>query len=190
MKNLIKSLSNFQNECPVIHKDTKGHNYTYADLTQIHSIINPILKKHGLCIVQPLDFKIMENNINEGIRTILFHVESGESLESFTTIPKIKLGIMNEYQSFGSGVTYYRRYALSSMLGLITDKDLDACGIQEVKIPQAEAKSLQMWKQEIDKCKSVEDLNSYYANSQQSINGNKDIISLFSTKKLSFTINQ
>ena len=108
MKNLIKSLSNFQNECPVIHKDTKGHNYTYADLTQIHSIINPILRKHGLCIVQPLD--------NEGIKTILFHVESGESLESFTTIPKIKLGIMNEYQSFGSGVTYYRRYALASML--------------------------------------------------------------------------
>ena len=37
---------------------------------------------------------------------------------------------MNEYQSFGSGVTYYRRYALASMLGLITDKDLDACGVQ------------------------------------------------------------
>lgn len=176
MKNLIKALSNFQNECPVIHKDTKGHNYTYADLTQIHSIINPILRKHGLCIVQPLD--------NEGIKTILFHVESGESLESFTTIPKIKLGIMNEYQSFGSGVTYYRRYALASMLGLITDKDLDACGVQE------QPKSLQMWKQEIDNCKSLEELNSYYAKSQKEINNEQRIIQLFSSKKLSFTINQ
>ena len=35
---------------------------------------------------------------------------------------------MNEYQSYGSGVTYYRRYALSSMLGLVTDKDTDASG--------------------------------------------------------------
>lgn len=182
MKNLIKSLSNFQSECPVIHKDTKGHNYTYADLPQIFSVINPLLKKNGLCFSQLLE--------NDGIKTILFHVESGESLESFTSIPKVKLGAMNEYQSYGSGVTYYRRYSLSSMLGLITDKDLDASGVQEVKIPQVEAKSLQMWKQEIDKCKSVEELNSYYANSQQSINGNKDIISLFSTKKLSFTINQ
>jgi hypothetical protein len=121
---------------------------------------------------------------NEGIKTILFHVESGESLESFTSIPKVKLGAMNEYQSYGSGVTYYRRYSLSSMLGLITDKDLDAAGTQ------VEAKSLQIWKQEIDKCKSVDELNSYYANSQQSINSNKDIISLFSTKKLSFTIKQ
>jgi hypothetical protein len=121
---------------------------------------------------------------NEGIKTILFHVESGESLESFTSIPKVKLGAMNEYQSYGSGVTYYRRYSLSSMLGLITDKDLDAAGTQ------VEAKSLQIWKQEIDKCKSLEELNSYYANSQKEINNEQRIIQLFSTKKLSFTINQ
>lgn len=176
MKNLIKALSNFQSECPVIHKDTKGHNYTYADLPQIFSVINPLLKKNGLCVVQPLE--------NEGIRTILYHVDTCESLESYTVIPRIKLGIMNEYQSFGSGVTYYRRYALSSMLGLITDKDIDACGVQE------ETKSLQIWKQEIDKCKSVEELNSHYANNQNAINGDQNIITLFSTKKLSFTINQ
>lgn len=118
MKNLIKALSDFQNECPIIHKDTKGHNYTYADLPQIFSVINPLLKKHKLCFTQ-----LLQDN---GIKTILFHVESGESLESFTTIPLVKLGAMNEYQSYGSGVTYFRRYALSSMLGLVTDKDTDA----------------------------------------------------------------
>ena len=37
---------------------------------------------------------------------------------------------MNDYQSFGSGVTYFRRYALSSALGLVTDKDTDAAGEQ------------------------------------------------------------
>jgi len=190
MKNLIKSLSNFQSECPVIHKDTKGHNYTYADLTQIHSIINPILRKHGLCIVQPLDFKIMENNINEGIRTILFHVESGESLESFTTIPKIKLGIMNEYQSFGSGVTYYRRYALASMLGLITDKDLDACGVQvEAKTAPVQL-PLAQWKKLIDVCNSVDELNALYAEKSDIVNSDQNVLSLFKTKKLSFTINK
>ena len=125
MKNLIKSLSAFQNECPIIHKDTKGHNYTYADLPQIFSTINPLMKKHGLCFSQLLE--------NDGLRTILFHVESGEQLESFTPIPKIKLGTMNDYQSFGSGVTYFRRYAISSMLGLVTDKDIDASGVQAQK---------------------------------------------------------
>jgi len=182
MKNLIKSLSNFQSECPVIHKDTKGHNYTYADLTQIHSIINPILRKHGLCIVQPLD--------NEGIRTILFHVESGESLESFTTIPKIKLGIMNEYQSFGSGVTYYRRYALASMLGLITDKDLDACGVQVEAKPIIVPLALAQWKKLIDVCNSVDELNALYAEKSDIVNSDQNVLSLFKTKKLSFTINK
>jgi len=37
---------------------------------------------------------------------------------------------MNEYQSFGSGVSYFRRYCLSSILGLVTDKDTDAAGEQ------------------------------------------------------------
>ena len=176
MKNLFKALSNFQSECPVIHQDTKGFNYTYADLSKIHSIINPILRKHGLCITQPLEKK--------GIRTILYHIESGESLESYITIPRVELKGQNDYQSYGSGITYFKRYSISAMLSIITDKDLDACGVQE------QPKSLQIWKQEIDKCKSVDELNIYYANSQQSINNNKDILALFSTKKLSFTINQ
>ena len=33
---------------------------------------------------------------------------------------------MNAYQSAGAGITYYRRYALSSMLGIIADSDTDA----------------------------------------------------------------
>jgi hypothetical protein len=146
MKNLIKSLSAFQNECPIIHKDTKGHNYTYADLPQIFSTINPLMKKHGLCFSQLLE--------NDGLKTILFHVESGESLESFTPIPKIKLGAMNEYQSFGSGVTYFRRYAISSMLGLVTDKDIDAAGVQAPVKPNVSisAADLGELKFQLDEC--------------------------------------
>ena len=183
MKNLIKSLSNFQNECPVIHKDTKGHNYTYADLPQIFSVINPLLKKNGLCFSQLLE--------NDGIKTILFHVESGESLESFTIIPKVKLGAMNDYQSYGSGVTYYRRYSLSSMLGLITDKDLDAAGTQvEAKVIQVTNKPLQYYKSIIDSLDSIEGCMSFYNDYLTDIQSNPNILPLLSTKKLSFTINQ
>jgi len=128
MKNLIKALSDFQNECPIIHKDTKGHNYTYADLPQIFSVINPLLKKHKLCFTQ-----LLKDN---GIKTSRFNVESGKQRENLTTIPLVKLGAMNEYQSYGSGVTYYRRYALSSMLGLVTDKDTDAAGAPVAQSPK------------------------------------------------------
>jgi hypothetical protein len=160
MKNLIKSLSAFQNECPIIHKDTKGHNYTYADLPQIFSTINPLMNKHGLCFSQLLE--------NDGLRTILFHVESGEQLESFTPIPKIKLGAMNEYQSFGSGVTYFRRYAISSMLGLVTDKDIDAAGVQtpvkEAPKPSVSisASELGEVKRLLDECQTMDTLKEIW----------------------------
>ena len=176
MKNLFKALSNFQSECPVIHQDTKGFNYTYADLSKIHSIINPILRKHGLCITQPLE--------NEGIRTILYHLESGESLESYIIIPRVELKGQNDYQSYGSGITYFKRYSISAMLSIITDKDLDACGVQE------KPNSLQMWEQEINKCKSLEELQAYFDRSISGINNDQKIIQLFTTKKLSFTIKQ
>ena len=45
---LYKALAGFQQECPVIHQGTKGYGYTYASLTEILSIINPIMKKHNL----------------------------------------------------------------------------------------------------------------------------------------------
>lgn len=129
--NLLKALAQFQYECPIIHKDTSGFNYTYADLPKIISTIVPLLKKNGLCFSQPLD--------GNSIRTIIYHVPSGESIESVTEIPLVELAKMNVYQSFGSGITYYRRYALSSILGLVTDKDIDASG-EQVKVIQKQTK--------------------------------------------------
>jgi hypothetical protein len=128
---LLQALANFQYECPIIHKDTSGFNYTYADLPKIISTIMPLLKKNGLCFTQPLE--------GNSIKTIIYHVESGESIESLTEIPLVELAKMNVYQSFGSGITYYRRYALSSILGLVTDKDIDASG-EQVKVIQKETK--------------------------------------------------
>lgn len=127
MKNLFKSLASFQQEVPVIHKATQGYGYSYADLPKIFEVINPLLQKHGLGFTQTL-------NTKEGttyLCTTVFHVESGECLDSMVEIPQVALKGMNDYQSFGSGVTYFRRYALSSALGLVTDKDTDASGEQE-----------------------------------------------------------
>ena len=127
---LLKSLAEFQYECPIIHKDTSGYNYTYADLPKIISTIMPIMKKHKLCFSQPLE--------GTQLRTIIYHTETGESIESITEIPIIELAKMNVYQSFGSGITYFRRYALSSILGLVTDKDIDAAGeqVKTIELPK------------------------------------------------------
>lgn len=139
MKNLFKSLAAFQQEVPAIHKGTQGFGYSYADLPAIFDKINPLLKKHGLGFTQLLNSKDGINYLD----TIIYHVESGESLESRTEIPSVSLKGMNDYQSFGSGVTYYRRYALASSLALVTDKDTDASGEQIKKLPAIDEKRFQ-----------------------------------------------
>lgn len=126
MKNIYKSLADFQQEVPVILKDTSGYGYQYADLPAIFAIINPLMKKHGMGFYQAV-------NGNE-IKTVVFHVESGEQIESNTSIPQgVELKGMNDFQVLGSAITYLKRYALSSILGLVTDKDTDAGGEQTGK---------------------------------------------------------
>jgi len=121
MKNIYKALANFQQECPTILKDTQGYGYTYADLPDIYKVIMPLLKSNGLGFTQILKDK--------GLETTLFHIESGEVITGYVEIPtNVSLAKMNEYQVMGSAYTYYRRYALSSMLGIVTDKDTDATG--------------------------------------------------------------
>jgi len=127
MKHLLKSLAAFQQEVKVIHKATQGFGYTYADLPKIFEEINPLMKKHGLGFTQLINTK---DGVNY-LATVVFHVESGEQIESNCMIPYVQLKGMNDFQSFGSGVTYFRRYCLSSILGLVTDKDTDASGEQE-----------------------------------------------------------
>ena len=123
---IYKALSDFQNEVPVIHKGTQGYGYSYADLPAIFEVINPLLKKHSLGFTQPI--------MGDTIKTIIFHTESGESIESLTQIPQgVALKGMNDFQVLGSAITYLRRYALSSILGLVTDKDTDAGGQQVPK---------------------------------------------------------
>jgi hypothetical protein len=136
MKNLFKSLAAFQQEVPVIHKATQGYGYSYSDLPKIFSVINPLLKKHGLGFTQLIN--------GTDLITCLFHVESGESIESKTEIPQnVQLKGMNDFQVLGSAITYLRRYALSSILGLVTDKDTDASGEQIKKLPVIDEKRFQ-----------------------------------------------
>jgi len=139
MKNFYKALAGFQQECPVMLKDTEGYGYKYVDLPKIIHIINPIMKKHGLGFTQKLGTNPETNN--SCLETTIFHVASGEFDTSKVDIPLVDLKGQNIYQSFGSGTTYFRRYALSSALGIVSDKDLDAYGEQVAPPKKAKPKT-------------------------------------------------
>jgi len=131
MKNIYKAIADFQQEVPVILKDVSGYGYKYADLPAIFETINPLMKKHGLGFYQAVNSTKESGNPYSWIWTVVFHIESGEQIESSTAIPQgVQLKGMNDFQVLGSAITYIKRYALSSLLGLVTDKDTDASGEQ------------------------------------------------------------
>ncbi|WBC28428.1 Erf-like ssDNA annealing protein [Rhodobacteraceae phage LS06-2018-MD05] len=143
MKELLKSLAAFQQEVPIIHKGTQGYGYSYADLPAIFEVINPLLKKNGLVFTQLVN--------EDHIKTILYHVESEKSIESTTLLMSgIKLAKMNEFQVLGSQITYLRRYALSSMLGLVTDIDNDGAGDDKIPEKQPEQETIWLTKDQYD----------------------------------------
>jgi len=179
--NIFKALADFQQECPVIHKGTTGYGYTYADLPQILEVINPLLKKHSLGFTQMLE--------GSGLRTILFHTKSGQYLESYCEIPATSLKGMNDFQAIGSGITYFRRYALSGILGIVSDKDTDAAGekekphFKETKLPAfvKKHKSITDLTLAIDSCENLNELSQLHALNKDLIN--PAITALFTTKK-------
>ena len=118
---LAKALSMFQGAVIDAAKDKKGYNFKYADLSSILEIARPLLVKNGLSVSQ------MPSTGGNGeciVETCLMH-ESGQYMSS-----QLKMGVslvknLSEAQSFGSVLTYCRRYALAAVLG-ITQADDDA----------------------------------------------------------------
>ena len=137
MRNYYKALAKFKQSVPVIYKGTQGYGYKYADLPAIFKVILPILSDCGLDFNQDL-ITIDDKTFME---TTVIHLESGELKTSICEIPRVPIAKMNDHQSFGSGLTYYRRYCLSVKLGLITDVDNDAQGQQTKKKKTAPAKT-------------------------------------------------
>lgn len=127
-----QAIANFQAEVPILIQNSSASKYTYVDLAEIVRVITPILRKHNLAYIQPL------TNESE-ITTILFHTLTGEQIKSSVKIPIVELDYMNIYQSIGSAISYYRRYSISAMLNLISEKDTDAQGSAKKIQPNAYA---------------------------------------------------
>jgi len=116
MENIYKKLLEIQKEIGTIKKDSINPFFKsdYFDINKLVEVLKPILNKHKLVIIQPVEV-IEGKNI---LKTILLDTESGEQIESSALLP-----IDIEPQKFGSACTYLRRYCLQSMLFLQAEDD-------------------------------------------------------------------
>lgn len=91
--------------------------YSYADLADIIESVKPIMANHGLSVSQ--------SPSQEGdviiLYTRLMH-KSGQWLEG-----SMRVGGDNP-QQVGSCITYFRRYSLSGILGIMAEEDDDGQG--------------------------------------------------------------
>lgn len=114
-KTLIEALQQFQIQCPVIKKteDNPYFDSKYADLKAIWTVVLPVMTENGLVMTQLVE--------GTNLITTIHHLPSKETLSSTFPIG----GVIDNPQKFGSGITYARRYAMTTILGVVTDEDDD-----------------------------------------------------------------
>lgn len=93
------------------------YSYKYADITDVLSAIRPHFARYGITILQPT--RIDGNALQ--VATRLVHDKTGQFEESLYPVAAIGA----DHQALGSALTYARRYALCSMIGLAPDEDAD-----------------------------------------------------------------
>lgn len=109
---IYKKLLKVQSEVGTVSKDSKNPFFKskYFDINKLIEVVNPVLSNNGLVLLQPIRDGYVYSEIIDS--------ESGESVSSCLQLPNI-----TKPQEIGSAISYYRRYTLSSLLGLQADDD-------------------------------------------------------------------
>lgn len=128
-KNLAEALAAFQAECPTLPKDATNPHFRskFTPLDTIVERVSPLLTKHGLSWSA---FPCFGPDGSPALRYALRHT-SGDVESDVMPLLVTK----NDPQGMGSALTYARRYALSSVLNLVSDDDDDGNGSSR---PQAQ----------------------------------------------------
>lgn len=116
--NLATKLLAVQKEVGKISKDSENpfFNSKYFDINGLLATVKPILNKHGILLMQPLDY--LYDGGKAAITTMFVDVESGEEMRFVHPIVEVA-----NPQKAGSAITYFRRYALQSALALEAEDD-------------------------------------------------------------------
>jgi hypothetical protein len=119
---MYEKLLKVQQEIGAIKKDKDNPYFKskYADINSMLAVVKPVLNKHGLFLLQSL------TNI-EGklaLKTSIYEAEQkpitggGNVISDICPLPE-----MADPQKSGSAITYFRRYALQSLLALEAEDD-------------------------------------------------------------------
>lgn len=129
---LYQKMAKVRAEVPPIPRDSEAtvkmksggsYTYSYAKLQDIVTIVNPVLDQYGLF------YNWVVSAASDTISVVVVDLETGYSIES-----SHKLGDDPEnFQDRGKQLTYYSRYLLLLILGIVAEDDDDGSGYMSAK---------------------------------------------------------
>lgn len=134
IKDLAAALAKAQSDMPIAYKNRENPYFksAYADLSDIVKASRPSLTKNGLSVIQDI---IHREDGPAVLYTILMHI-SGQWIESRMRILPLK----NDPQSMSSYITYLKRIAYASLIGVVTGDEDDDAEVAMVEARQVMAK--------------------------------------------------
>lgn len=111
-------LLEFQSEVDAVKKDAKNPFFksNYVDINGVLKAITPNLKKCGISYSQCPDIK-------DGVDVLVTRIYDADKPDSFIESTIKLIMAKQDMQQLGSAITYARRYAIISMLGLEAEDD-------------------------------------------------------------------
>lgn len=120
LNELFSALAKAQSEMRVAGKDSNNPFFKskYADLASVVAASRPHLAKNGLSVIQQIT---IDNNDGKRLLVTILGHSSGQYISSRVGLNPIK----EDMQSLGSAITYMRRYAYASLVGVVADDEDD-----------------------------------------------------------------
>lgn len=123
-KNIMGAIQAVQQNAGTVQKTTKGQVgskvYNYANLNNTWDAVKDLLAQNKLVVVQSPTTG--EQSMGQFFETKIYHIDSEEWISETMQMVLQR----DDPQAIGAAITYYRRYMITSMLGLIPDDDNDA----------------------------------------------------------------
>lgn len=115
---IYEKLLEVQKEIGAIKKDSTNPFFKskYFDINSLLEQVKPVLNNHGLVLLQGLSR--IEYTGKASITTEIVDSISGEKVTFNCPLPECA-----DAQKYGSAITYFRRYALQSLLALEAEDD-------------------------------------------------------------------
>lgn len=128
---LLGKLLRVQQNMPSIFKTEVNNHFgnKYVSLDGVLDIVLPALHAEGLLLMQ------LPTSVGPepALRTVIYNVEDPEDYVDSTMLLVLE---KDNPQGQGSGLTYAKRYAILSMLGLTADKDDDGEAASQSTAPR------------------------------------------------------